>query len=174
MKPGNVTETTRKREYERTVNQFRDAVLFRKDYTLIYEVLTPDFVDHFAPPWDPPGRQGVEHRFDHAEEALTTRKVEILVSICEGDVLAQAILLHFEHTGEFMGIPATGRKFAIGGSNTFRFRDGKIAEHWGVFDVAKIPDIITANPGHIGGWSSMWDGGPHPHPSEPSANGSAT
>jgi predicted SnoaL-like aldol condensation-catalyzing enzyme len=173
MEPTEEAFARRKREYERTVNRFRRAVLFEKDYSLIFEVLTPDFVDHFAPPWDPPGRQGVEHRFDHAEEALTTRRVEILVSVCEGDVLAQAILLHFEHTGEFMGIPATGHKFAIGGSNTFRFRDGKIAEHWGVFDVAKIPDILTAKPGHLGGWSSMWDGTASTESREPQASGSA-
>jgi predicted SnoaL-like aldol condensation-catalyzing enzyme len=148
--------SSRKREYEQVVTRFRNAVIFKKDYTRIYEVLTTDFVDHFAPPWDPPGRQGVESRFDHAADALTTRKVEVLVSVCEGDILSQAILLHFEHTGEFMGIPATGRRFAIGGSNTFRFQDGKIAEHWGVFDVAKIPDILAPQPGATGGWASMW------------------
>lgn len=147
----------RKSKYEETVKRFRRAVLFDKDFTRIYEVLTPDFVDHFAPPWDPPGRQGVEHRFDHAADVLTTRKVEVLVSICEGDILSQAILLRFQHTGDFMGIPATGRTFEIGGSNTFRFREGRIAEHWGVFDVAKIPDILAGKPGMVGGWSSMWD-----------------
>jgi predicted SnoaL-like aldol condensation-catalyzing enzyme len=150
--------SVRKREFERIVNRFRRAVIFKQDFTPIYEVLTPDFIDHFAPPWDPPGREGVEHRFDHAADALTTRKVEVLVSVCEDDVLSQTILLHFEHTGEFMGIPATGRTFTIGGSNTFRFRDGKIAEHWGVFDVAKIPDLLNANPGVKGGWASMWRG----------------
>jgi predicted ester cyclase len=82
--------------------------------------------------------------------------VEILVSVCEGHVLSQAILLHFEHTGDFMGLPPTGRRFAIGGSNTFRFQGRKIAEHWGVFDVAKIPDILAAKPGLNGGWESMW------------------
>jgi predicted SnoaL-like aldol condensation-catalyzing enzyme len=99
----------------------------------------------------------VEHRFDHAADVLTTRKVEVLVSVCEGEILSQAILLHFEHTGDFMGIPPTGRQFAIGGSNTFRFHEGRIAEHWGVFDVAKIPDILAGEPGATGGWSSMWD-----------------
>ncbi|MCC3778618.1 ester cyclase [Streptomyces sp. UNOB3_S3] len=156
----------RKSAYEETVRKFRGAVLFTHDFSAISEVLTPDFVDHFAPPWDPPGREGVAHRFGQAAEALTTRRVEVLTSVCEGDVLAQAILLHFEHTGAFMGLPPTGRAFAIGGSNTFRFRDGRIAEHWGVFDVAKIPDLLGgpapggAAPGGAGGWSSMWPGAP--------------
>jgi hypothetical protein len=151
-----ITEDGRKRDYEHIVGRFRSAVLFGRDLSAVHEVLTPDFVDHFAPPWDPPGRAGVEMRFGQAAQALATRKVEILVSICEDDVLSQAILLHFEHTGEFMGIPPTGRRFEIGGSNTFRFRGERIAEHWGVFDVAKIPDLLAPRPGTDGGWASMW------------------
>jgi hypothetical protein len=151
-----ITEPSKKDEYEAIVRRFRGAVLFKKDFAAVHEILTPDFVDHFAPPWDPPGREGVEFRFGQAADALTTRKVEILVSVCQGDVLSQAILLHFEHTGEFMGIPPTGRTFAIGGSNTFRFRNDRVAEHWGVFDVAKIPDLLAAEPGLGGGWASMW------------------
>jgi predicted SnoaL-like aldol condensation-catalyzing enzyme len=151
-----ITERSRKREYEAIVGRFRSAVLFKRDFSAVHEVLTPDFVDHFAPPWDPPGRAGVEMRFGQAAQAFVTRKVEILVSVCEGDALSQAILLHFEHTGEFMGIPPTGRRFAIGGSNTFRFQGDRIAEHWGVFDVAKIPDLLVAAPGTEGGWASMW------------------
>jgi predicted SnoaL-like aldol condensation-catalyzing enzyme len=151
-----ITERSRKHEYEAIVARFRSAVLFKKDLAAVHEVLTPDFVDHFAPPWDPPGRAGVELRFSQAANAFVTRKVEILVSVFEGDVLSQAILLHFEHAGEFMGIPPTGRTFAIGGSNTFRFQGDRIAEHWGVFDVAKIPDLLAAAPGMDGGWASMW------------------
>lgn len=151
-----ITKTNKKKEYEEIVRRFRRAVLFKNDFAAVREILTVNFVDHFAPHWDPPGREGVESRFGQAADALTTRKVEVLVSVCEGDVLSQAILLHFEHTGEFMGIPPTGRTFAIGGSNTFRFRDDRIAEHWGVFDVAKIPDLLATEPGAGGGWASMW------------------
>jgi len=149
--------TDRKKQYEETVRRFRGAVLFHQDFDAIHEVLAADFVDHFAPPWDPPGREGVAHRFEQAAAALTTTKVDVLVSVCEGDVLSQAIELHFEHTGEFMGIPASGARFKIGGSNTFRFADGRIAEHWGVFDVAKIPDLLAGQAGNAGGWSSMWE-----------------
>ena len=38
----------------------------------------------------------------------------------------------------------------------FRFEGDRIAEHWGVFDVAKIPDLLAAAPGMRGGWASMW------------------
>ncbi len=145
-----------KGQREETVRRFRGAVLFSKDFAAIEEVLVPEFVDHFAPPWDPPGRSGVAHRFDQAASALTTTKVDVLVSVCEGNFLAQAIELHFVHSGDFMGIPATGKSFAVGGSNTFRFDGNRIVEHWGVFDVAKIPDLLREAQGAPGGWASMW------------------
>jgi predicted SnoaL-like aldol condensation-catalyzing enzyme len=153
-----------KAEREEIVRRFRGAVLFFGDFAAIGEVLAPEFVDHFAPPWDPPGRDGVEHRFGQAAGALTTTKVDVLVSVCEGAYLSQAIELHFSHTGEFMGIPATGRSFSIGGSNTFRFDGNQIVEHWGVFDVAKIPDLLRETHGAEGGWASMW---PDSEPSRP-------
>ena len=151
-----ITDHSKKSDYEAVVARFRAAVFIEKDFSAVHEILTPDFVDHFAPQLDPPGRDGVAFRFGQAADALLTREVEVLVSVCEGDVLSQAIQLHFEHTGEFMGMPPTGRRFAIAGSNTFRFRGDKIAEHWGVFDVAKIPDLLAAEPGMAGGWTSMW------------------
>jgi predicted SnoaL-like aldol condensation-catalyzing enzyme len=148
---------TRKQRYEETIRRFRGAVLFTQDYDAIREILTEDFVDHFAPPWDPPGREGVEYRFAQAATALKTERIEILTSICEGDVLSQAILIHFQHTGEFLGIGPTGQRFAIGGSNTFHFRGDRIAEHWGVFDVAKIPDLLGAGLSYQGSWSTIWE-----------------
>ncbi|GGM24256.1 MULTISPECIES: ester cyclase [Micromonospora] len=149
-----------KARYEEIVRRFRGAVMFHRDFHVIRETLTEGFVDHFAPPWDPPGRAGVEHRFGQAADALTTERVEVLTSVCEGTILAQAIALHLRHTGSFMGLPPTGRQLVIGGSNTFRFEGWRIAEHWGVFDVAKIPDLLAGEPGSTGGWSSMWDRSP--------------
>jgi len=38
------------------------------------------------------------------------------------------------HTGEFMGIPASGNKTKVPTIDVFQFRDDKISDHWGVTD----------------------------------------
>ena len=32
--------------------------------------------------------------------------------------------------GDFMGVPACGRRYAIGEMHMFRIRDGQVTEHW--------------------------------------------
>jgi predicted ester cyclase len=48
--------------------------------------------------------------------------------------VAVRVTVRGTHEGEFMGRPATGRQFAVPSAGIFRIADGRIAEHWGVFD----------------------------------------
>ncbi len=41
---------------------------------------------------------------------------------------------HGAASGEFMGLPASGRSYTIGEIHIFRIRDGKVTEHWHEFD----------------------------------------
>lgn len=56
----------------------------------------------------------------------------------EGDKVVLRVSTHTRHTGEFNGIPATGRNVLFTGIVTYRFRDGKIAESWGELDFAGL------------------------------------
>lgn len=151
-----MTSTDRKSICEQTVYKFRDAVFRKHDFAAVQDVLTEDFVDHFAPNYDPDGRDGVGVRFAQAQDAFETERLEVMTSVFEEPVLSQAVKIHFHHVGEFMGLAPTGKRFWIGGSNTFVFQGDRIAEHFGVFDVAKIPDILA--PGGSAGWREMWAG----------------
>jgi predicted ester cyclase len=35
------------------------------------------------------------------------------------------------HTGDFFGIPPTGKRVSIDGIHILRIADGRVAEHWG-------------------------------------------
>lgn len=161
----NTPQTTR--HCENIVTEFRKRAFLNRDLTALDEYLTPDFVDHFAPPWDPPGIEGVRRRFGQAADAFQTRQVEIVHSIRKGKILMQAIRIHMRHTGDFMGIAATGRDIAIAGFDAFEFRGDKLAAHWGVYDASRIPDLLGLTNGAPGtqqpspSWSTMWRGEAH-------------
>jgi predicted ester cyclase len=51
-----------------------------------------------------------------------------------GDRVAVRLTVRGTHDGEFMGRPPTGQQFAVASVGIFRSADGRIIEHWGVFD----------------------------------------
>jgi predicted ester cyclase len=51
-----------------------------------------------------------------------------------GDRYAMVITFSGVHSGEFMGIPATGKRVEVRHLHFFRVQDGKAIEHWGARD----------------------------------------
>jgi predicted ester cyclase len=52
-----------------------------------------------------------------------------------GDTVAVYYRATGTHSGEFMGIAPTGKRFDVRGADIVRFgNDGLAHEHWGVFD----------------------------------------
>ena len=55
--------------------------------------------------------------------------------IAEGDRVVQCWSFKGTHKGEFFGVPGTGKLVAFTGTTRLRIADGKVAEHWGHWDV---------------------------------------
>jgi predicted ester cyclase len=51
------------------------------------------------------------------------------------------------HDGEFMGMPATGKKVEVSGYDIVHFKDDKVVEHWGVIDTGALMEQLGAAPG---------------------------
>ena len=58
--------------------------------------------------------------------------------IAEGDKVVARVSMTGTHTGDFYGIPATGRRVNLTGIFIVRIADGKIVEHWGEEDGVKV------------------------------------
>ena len=54
--------------------------------------------------------------------------------ITEGDKVVTRFTLTGRHTGDFMGIPPTGRGFSGDGITILRFENGQCVERWASFD----------------------------------------
>ena len=52
----------------------------------------------------------------------------------EGDKVATRMTWRATHTGDFQGLPPTGKQIAVSGITITRIKDGKIVEHWPSID----------------------------------------
>jgi steroid delta-isomerase-like uncharacterized protein len=90
---------------------------------------TPDFAFHVAgfPSMDVEATRQFAAMFYTALPDLTHPLEEL---IAEGDNVAFRGRYEGTHTGEFMGVPASGRRISVVGVGVFRVANGMIAEFW--------------------------------------------
>ena len=50
------------------------------------------------------------------------------------------------HGGDYEGIPATGKPVEIQSMELLQFKDGKVIEHWGVFEIPKLYQQMGVEP----------------------------
>jgi predicted ester cyclase len=97
-------------------------------------LVTPDFVDHAAPPGTPAGPDAVRSVVGFLHGAFDDIRYEIHQMVAEDDTVAFRCTFSATHARPFLGVPPTGRRVSSAHQHMVRFRDGKIAEHWAVRD----------------------------------------
>jgi steroid delta-isomerase-like uncharacterized protein len=73
-------------------------------------------------------------------------QINVEGAIAERDSVATRFTITATHRADFQGVPATGRQVAIPGLEFNWIADGKIAEHWGQFDLVGLMQQIGAMP----------------------------
>jgi predicted ester cyclase len=66
--------------------------------------------------------------------------------VAEGDKVAFRVRFEGTHSGEFMGVPASGRSISAVGIGVLRISGGKVVEFWGSPDRTTIMQQIGALP----------------------------
>jgi steroid delta-isomerase-like uncharacterized protein len=112
------------------VRRFIEEVQNSKDWDAYDELNAPDFVNLSAPPGMPSDREGGKMFLAAFVNAFPDGHVTIDEMIAEGDLVATKKTFAGTHTGEFNGIPATGKRLEIQYVDFLRLRDGLITEHW--------------------------------------------
>jgi len=67
--------------------------------------------------------------------------------LVEDDMVALRTIITGTHTGEYAGVPATGKQIHTSASHFFRVRDDQLVEHWQVIDTYRILVKIGRIPG---------------------------
>jgi steroid delta-isomerase-like uncharacterized protein len=111
-----------------------EEVWNKKNLDAIDELIAADYVDHTLPPGVPAGREGARAFIGTYLNAFPDVKLTIEDMITEGDKVVTRWTATGTHTGELMGIPATGKRITVTGLDITRFSGGKSVEFWGQFD----------------------------------------
>lgn len=97
------------------------------------ELCAPDYVIYLAgnPPMDYEGHQQFGRAFYGGFPDLYHAIDDVIV---EGDKVVVRFTLRGTHTGDFMGIPPTGKPVTVGAIAIMRVVEGQVAEIRGEFD----------------------------------------
>src|SRR3990172_5976383 len=98
------------------------------------EVLAPDLKVHMPGAPAPLTREAFLQEMGMMYSAFSDAHTVIEDQIAEGDKVVTRLTWHATHSGNFQGLPPTGKQIAMAGTVVQRIQDGKIVEHWPVFD----------------------------------------
>ena len=112
------------------VRRFIEEVQNQKDWVVYDELNAPDFVNLSAPPGIPADREGGKMFLTAFANAFPDSQIAVDDMIAEDDRVVTKKTMTGTHTGEFNGIPPTGRRVEIQYVDILRLRDGRIIEHW--------------------------------------------
>jgi predicted ester cyclase/uncharacterized protein YndB with AHSA1/START domain len=112
------------------VRRFVDEVKNKRSLDIIDELFAPDFVFHKPGTILPVGPAGPKEAVRALFAAFSKICVSVEETIVEGDRVVERDAVSAVHTGEFNGVPATGRQVCWTENNIYRIKDGKIAETW--------------------------------------------
>ena len=117
------------------------------DYDAFGNYITEDSVDHTPMPGQPAGLEGVKYIFKMLRAAFPDFSEEIVDMVAEDDKVVIRSISRGTHQGALMGIPATGKKVQVDEIHIVRIKDGKMTDHWGLFDQAGMMAQLGMMPG---------------------------
>ena len=114
--------------------RFNDEVIGKKNIAAIDELLAPSFVEHNPMPGTPADREGLKQALGMLLSAFPDLNSTTNFLVAEGDLVVGHHTTTGTNQGEFMGMPATGKKMRMDEIHIVRIVDGKAVEHWGLVD----------------------------------------
>lgn len=103
-----------------------------------YMELYAENIKLHAGSYDSPDKKVVEGMYKGMHAATSDLRLDIHEAFGDGERLAARYTVTGIHTGELMGIPATGREISITGITIMHFENGRVAERWDSDDSAEI------------------------------------
>lgn len=112
------------------LRRFFEELFNDQNLAVADEIVAADYVNHNAAPGETPGREGLKQFVTYLHSANTGMHFVIEDQIAEDEKVVTRWTATATHTGEFAGIPATGKAFSFKAINIHRVVNGQIQEGW--------------------------------------------
>lgn len=132
-------------ENKRLVRRYQE-IYNSNNLDALLEVVSEDLLTPNILPGIPSGVEGAKVAHQIMLAGFPDYQTTIEDLLAEGDKVAARIRMTGTHTGNFMGIPATGKQVSFTGIYIARIEDGKIVEHWGEEDSVSLLTQLGAMP----------------------------
>ena len=124
------TGTSETEHNKAVIRRFVEDVQNNQDWAAYDELNDPNFVNQSAPPGVPADREGGKVYLQALAAAYPDARLTIDDMIAEGDQVVTKKTFIGTNTGEFAGMPATGKHVTLQYVDIMRVQDGRIIEHW--------------------------------------------
>jgi steroid delta-isomerase-like uncharacterized protein len=101
------------------------------DFAALAEVVAADVLTPNIASGMPSGLEGAKAVHEKTLLGMPDYHTRIDDLIAEGDKVVARVTITGTHTGNFWGVPPTGKQINLTGIYIVRIADGKIVEHWG-------------------------------------------
>ncbi len=128
------------------VRRFIEEFKNNSNHDIVDELFAPNFVHHFQDPRVPKGREGFKMLGKSVAQAFPDVHVKIEDLVAEEETVVERNTVTATHTGEFNGIPATGRKVTWTEIDLYKLHDGKVVELWPEIDFLGLLTQLGAIP----------------------------
>ena len=120
------------------------SLLSQRKVDECFELFAAEYIEHTTDidmSWEATKQAVIEFL-----KAFTDSSVTFNLVVGENDMVAVRETLTGTHTGEFMGVPPTGKKIKICNNFIVKVAGGKIVEGWSTFDSMSLMQQIGAIP----------------------------
>jgi steroid delta-isomerase-like uncharacterized protein len=128
------------------VERVVEAVWNRGELAVVDALFAPDYREHNPRPGQPAGVEGYKRGVAALRAAFPDLHLALEDLVAAGDKVAFRYTMRGTHRGELMGLPPTGKSFAIGGMVFARIAGGKVVERAGNQDELGLLQQLGALP----------------------------
>jgi steroid delta-isomerase-like uncharacterized protein len=111
---------------------------------VVDELVAKDCIDHDPMPGQGQGREGQRRTCQMVIDGLSDRCTVRDDLLAVGDIVVENWIFQGTHTGDFLGMSASGRQLQVRGIEIWRLAGGKIVERWGVVDAAGVMEQLAS------------------------------